>query len=696
MTDDESPLGRPMRWGQLTLVANDPGRFDLAFWLDYFRRTHVEGVCLSAGGCVAYYPTQVPLHHRSPWLGETDPFGDLVAGCREMGMVVVARTDPHACHQDAFEAHPDWVAVDAEGNPRRHWSHPDDYWVTCALGPYNFEFMTRVTGEIVARYGVDGIFSNRWSGHGVCYCEHCRANFREARDMDLPRPGDPDEAARLAYAEWREQRLFEPWDVWDGEVRRANPRARFIPNTGGGALFGMDMAVVAARSSLLVADRQTRTGMMAPWAAGKNAKEYRAAGGSTAVAGLFSVGLETSHRWTDSVQARAEVRVWMADGVAQGFRPWYCKFSGTLHDERWLGPVQEAFAWHHRNERYLRNEENLARVGLVYSQQTARYYGGDRAYAKVEEPILGAYQALVEARVPFEMVHDRLLDPEHVNAFRLLVLPNVAALSDEQCDQLRAFVKRGGCILATHETSLYDECGRRRDDFGLADLFGVSFGGEAMGPMKNAYLRLNHPHPVLAGLDDAPRIIHGVHRLTVTPRADFAATPLTLIPAYPDLPMEEVYPRDEACTTPELYLRETAGGRVAYFNWDIARTFWEVLAGDHLTLLANTVKWTADEAPPVEVTGPGVLDIAVWRQAESVTVHLVNLTNPMMMKGPYREAIPCPAQRVRVRLPEGTRARGVRLLVAGREPEADCSGGWVEVTVPSVRIHEVVAIDLEA
>ena len=82
----------------------------------------------------------------------------------------------HAIHQDAATAHPEWIAVDAEGNPRRHWSMPD-VWVTCALGPYNFEFMTDVHREIVSRYKVDGIFSNRWAGHGVCYCRALPAQF---------------------------------------------------------------------------------------------------------------------------------------------------------------------------------------------------------------------------------------------------------------------------------------------------------------------------------------------------------------------------------------------------------------------------------------------------------------------------------------------------------------------------------------
>ena len=108
---------KPMRWAQLTLVENDPGRFDPQFWLDYFRRIKADAACLSAGGIVAYYPTEVPLHHRSASLGASDPFGALVAGCRALGMHVIARTDPHAAREEVRAAHPDWIAARPDGQP---------------------------------------------------------------------------------------------------------------------------------------------------------------------------------------------------------------------------------------------------------------------------------------------------------------------------------------------------------------------------------------------------------------------------------------------------------------------------------------------------------------------------------------------------------------------------------------------------
>jgi hypothetical protein len=685
-----------MRWSQLTLTEDDPPKLDLKFWLDYFARIHSDAACLSAGGVVAYYPTRVPLHYRSRWLGDRDPFGDLVKGCRKLGMVVIARTDPHAIHQDAADAHPEWVAVEASGKPRRHWADPE-LWVTCALGPYNFEFMTAVHREIVSLYKVDGIFSNRWSGHGACYCRHCVENFRKASGLELPRTSNPRDPVRRAYIEWRQRRLFELWRLWDAEIRKISPNACFIANSGGGATSSLDMKTIGDLAPILFADRQARRGLMAPWANGKNGKEYRATLGNKPVGGIFSVGVEEPYRWKDSVQTDAEIRIWVADGVAHGLRPWWTKFSGGVRDPRWLRSVENIYVRLKKWEPYLRNKEPVASVGLVYSQQTAWYYGGEQADEKVEGHTLGFYEAMVEARIPFEMVHDRLLDRD-LSRYALLILPNIACLSDEQCAQLRAYAARGGSILATYETSLYNQWGEPRRDFGLGDLFGVRYLGRKEGPMRNAYLRLEHAahpaHPLLRGLEDAPRIIHGVHRLAVEPLRAPGKPLLTLIPSYPDLPMEMVYPRVERTETSELCFSENGDSRIAYFPWDIDRTFWEVMSRDHGLLLRNAIDWATRGQRPVVVEGPGVVDVAMWRQKSSLTVHLVNLTNPMMMKGPFRELIPIGAQRVRIQLPDGAKPRRVQLLAAGVERKIAVAAGWLEVAVPSIEDHEIVAVDL--
>ena len=678
---------RPMRWFQLAFVEDDPGNYNPAFWLDYFRRIHADAACLSAGGCVAFYPTKVPFHYRSKYMGNSDPFGEMVAGCRKLGMNVIARTDPHAAHQDVFDAHPDWIAVDAEGKKRRHWADPS-LWVTCALGPYNFRFMTDVTLEIVRTYKIDGIFSNRWSGSGMCYCESCKYLFHEYCEKDLPRTNNPQDPTRRQYILWREGRLFDLWRLWDTEIKKINPHAAFLANAGGGALSDLDMKTIGDLAPTLFADRQARHGLMPPWANGKNGKEYAATMDNKPIGGIVSVGVEEAYRWKDSVQSGDEIRLWMADGAAHNLRPWITKFNAKPIDKRWLPVVENFYNWHYKNERYLRNTKSLADVAIVYSQQSAAYYGHS-----VEDHALGYYQALVEARIPFDMVHDLLLDEDHLARYRTLILPNIAALSERQCKQLTDYVRNGGSLVATHETSLYDEWGARRKDFGLAELFGAAYQGKVDKELHNSYLNIEKPHPLTKGLENATRIINGVNWVHVRATSPLPANPLTFVPSYPDLPMEEVFTLVPHTDTPAVYAREFGKGRVAYFPFDLDRTFWEVLAPDHGLLLKNAVAWAHRGEQPVTVTGKGMLDVSLWQQKGSLTVHMVNLTNPMMMKGPVRELIPSPPQRVTLRLPPGMKA--ARLLVSNTKPVARAVNTTVTFEIPPIELHEVLAIDLE-
>jgi len=692
LSSDDNWFDRPMRWAQLVLVENDPGNFDPDFWLDFFKKVHADAACLSAGGIVAYYPTIVPLHHRSDWLGDSDPFGYLVKGCRDMNMSVIARTDPHAAWENVNRDHPDWIQVEANGEKRRHWSNPK-LWVTCALGPYNFEFMNDVHREIIELYEIDGIFSNRWAGHGICYCKHCQQNFKNFSGKSLPETNDRLDPVYQKWSAWRIVRLKELWLLWDATIRDVKTTSRFIPN-------GFpDKIITGAQSDIFFTDHQARRGMIPPWSNGKRAKELRATMGMKPLGGIFSVGIEEQYRWKDSVQNEAEIRIWVAEGTANNMRPWFVKFSGVLYDKRWLGIIERIYKWHYENEKYLRNTRSMARVAMVYSEQTERNYGGKDWQIHSNWHELGMYHALIEARVPFDMVNDRLLDAHQLENYKLLVLPNVAALSNEQCEQLHQFVNNGGSIVATFETSLYFETGAQRENFGLADLFGVKYDGNVEGPMKNSYLKLKSEsgsgnyHSILKGLEDAYRIINGVWRLNVKPQVDFPS-PITLIPSYPDLPMEHVYPLQPDTDIRELYLRESGKGRVVYIPWDIDRTFWNIFNLDHGILLGNVFKWALNEESTVEVKGEGILDISAWRQENSLTVHLVNFTNPMMMKGPFRELLPVGEQAVTINIPSGSNVRNVKLLVSGEFPQYDLSDGILKLNITKILDHEVIAVDL--
>jgi hypothetical protein len=137
--------------------------------------------------------------------------------------------------------------------------------------------------------------------------------------------------------------------------------------------------------------------------------------------------------------------------------------------------------------------------------------------------------------------------------FAVLILPNLAALTDGQAATVRQFVERGGSLLATGESSLRNEWGEARPDFALGDLFG------AHTPEKQAedgirrkwaretqhtYLRLasgsNSPktslsgaarHPVLKGFEKTNGPFHDLAMVTwqYPPFQIFSASVETLI-----------------------------------------------------------------------------------------------------------------------------------------------------------------------
>ena len=87
---------------------------------------------------------------------------------------------------------------------------------------------------------------------------------------------------------WQQQRLFELWRLWDAEIRKIRPDARVHRQfrrrraQRPGHEDGGGIGAHAVRRP------PSRSGVMAPWANGKNGKEYRATLGSKAIGGIFT------------------------------------------------------------------------------------------------------------------------------------------------------------------------------------------------------------------------------------------------------------------------------------------------------------------------------------------------------------------------------------------------------------------------
>jgi hypothetical protein len=289
----------------------------------------------------------------------------------------------------------------------------------------------------------------------------------------------------------------------------------------------------------------------------------------------------------------------------------------------------------------------------------------------------------------------------------VLVLPNLAAMSDAQCAAVRGFVGAGGGLLATGETSLYDEEGRRRADFALSDVLGAHVTGEHRGsfagpapspwssPEGHTYLRLpagDRPD-ALFGFAETDILPFGGRLEVVRPEAS-ARVALTFVPDSPQSPPENVWMREPRTTIPGLLLLARAGReRVAYLPADLDRCFGRDRIPDHGRLIANLVRWASRRPMPLSVEGPGLLDLHLYRQPGRLVLHVVNLTNPAAFRPYATELYPVGPLRVRVARPKDLAPTRARRLVAGGETACAKESEWLELLLDSVLDHEVVVLE---
>ena len=166
------------------------------------------------------------------------------------------------------------------------------------------------------------------------------------------------------------------------------------------------------------------------------------------------------------------MRLRMMTGLAGGAGAAVALNADPTLDRRAAEIAPPVMAWQHTNAAALAGRSPFGLVGLVWSASSADRYGRAESAVLSDAPYRGMVAALVRNHLPYQTIDAQDLTGD-LSAFSLLILPNVAAMSDAEAAAVRAFVRAGGALIATSETSLYDLSGAPRTDFALADVFGT-------------------------------------------------------------------------------------------------------------------------------------------------------------------------------------------------------------------------------
>ena len=680
------------RVGQTNFTEYDPAVMNVEAWADYWHSAKADLVFVSVTGILAFYPSKVKFHRHGKFLHDRDLFGECITAAKKRGMRVVARMSPDLNWGDALDAHPEWAMRHQDGSVQYSGEEPR-LFKTCMFSTYMDDYVPAIMREVNSLYDVDCFYTNGWPPLGSlpeCSCSVC---------SKLPTAGTP------AYWHVFTDRVLELWQKYDMIAKEKKSDSFFFANSGGNVRGGPNLDRLGQVAAWFQADNQGRTyDDAAIWGCSLQGRVCHAVLDGKVAANVTAAYSTGSPGWRNVSKNPDESRMWLNETLASGMVPYFHFVgaeNGFREDRRWQNVGKDYFSWTAQHEAHFKTRRSIANIGVVFGQSTQLLYPGPasaRSHVYTHETTQGIYDALLQGRFAFDFVHEDRLQPERLAKYRALLLPNVAMLSDRQCQQLREYVRSGGSLMASFETSLYDENLKPRTDFGLADLMGVSKAGDAIGTNGNAYsARIETPnadqtHAILEGFTETNWIAGAQNRV---PLKHVENPLLTVVPGFVRYPPELAYPPDPHTNEPAVVLREFGASRTAWFPGDIERTYWLTGHGDLLRLLHNTIRWVTHDERVIHVDGAGFIEVFCWETSPGYAIHLLNYSNPSAQHGWLRSVSPLGPQKLTMRLPGGIKVKAVELLKAGQSQSFKFQNQLLQFTIPSLKDYEVAAITVE-
>jgi hypothetical protein len=721
--NDRDWLDSTLVWGQVNVNEQDPATFDTGWWSEYWATCGLQGITLNVGGPMAYYPTQVPLHARSPFLGDRDLLGETVHAAKRLGMRVMGRLDPTFTTAAVRRAHPDWCLTAEDGSPHTWDSFVAAFtgrpapatgnepttFLACSASPYFEEFVLAITTEVLERYELDGIWTNGWPfGPGtpttVCRCPHCDAAWERAHpDQARPRLPDPADPAWRAMLTYESARVEDRQQRFREHVHKVRPEAIFVSSGATRPETTVRWGQMSQRSDALGIDAQGRCEFItAParrpplWSVGLQGELSRAVAQGKPVLRFVGTYMSDAPVLRQGARSPIETRLQMAQSLAHGERPKWHTLGGTSHDRRWMPGVREFDTWMSARSDLLTHLTALSDVGVVWSPRSVNLWSWrGQVGPSHRDALVGWYGALMEARIPFEFVHEDFL--RDLERFRVLVLPTGLCLADDAVETIESFAARGGAVVASCGALAEDEWGDARPAGRLLALLGIESTEELIGPLTHSCIEVDDHSPEFQGLGDTDIIGGGEW---IRPFSGLADTEPTVtgswIPEYPVVPTQDIVLPPARHDMP-LFSRTIGPGGAPSLcvATDLDAAYGRHENDDHGRVLINIVRAALGAEPcSVEVRGPGLVDVRPWRKDRRRLVFLVNLDNARTNGSPVRELRPLPPLEVVVRLASDDVAERVSLDRGDSNCSWSQSGRDVTVSLPVVEDFELLVIEL--
>ena len=558
--------------------------------------------------------------------------------------------------------HPEWQEINSPGGkPITVEELKDLHVLGCWNSPYG-EWFIKSQVELVKQLDWDGYNMDGFGCWAQCFCPSCTAAYAADCGHAIPAVRDVNSAEYRHYLKWRLARYTGFVARWTAALKAVKPDFVTAPWTTGPGRWWHWMGAPAAEGT----DAMHRV-LDAPFLEllwdfpadqGSNllpaftCRYYRGLCGDRP-AWILPYLCEQGQFNMQPPRAECDLREMtvLTNGCIPAQGRWQQNADTPLAHLNALVEEREPFTRDARSLKWAAmfvGESSRLLYGLpgartevplgawigsgVDTPDIGKLEPGERRMPAHMESAVGVFRAMMEDHLPLDIVIEPdLEDPETLQQYKVLILPNAACLSDKATATIRAFVKAGGGLVAMHESSICDEFGNRREDFSLADVFGAHHRGtedfSARWPnypkWTELYLGITGPdlHPISDDAVVRSNYRRGSDRLQYIgwmTNVDVAAG-ATKLGRRLSAPVE----------WPFIVLNEPAAGRSVYVAADLGQAYFLAPYQYQRRLISNAVRWAATTPPPVTVAAPLCVQAAFYTQADGrrTVVHLLNEVN---------------------------------------------------------------------
>ncbi len=432
-----------------------------------------------AGNClgICFWPTRIGHMHAG--LHGRDLFGETLRECRASGLRTVGYFNVWS--RFAYDTHPEWRMILPDG--KGTVENGGRFGLCCPNTGFG-KYVDALIGELTAAYRMDGLWVDMigWLSR-LCVCPACRARFRRETGSSIPDRIDWDDPAWTRFVRVRERWLAEFAGQLVQTAKKSAPGisvalqdVTIFPGWGGGGNLAFTQTADYMAGDFYGDAVQASTVCKLFYSLSKHRPvEYMVSRCEDLTRHTAGKSLHTlmAEAYSALANNAAFVLIDAIDPV------------GTL-DRRFYGKARRVFAEVRKYEKYLSSHaEPVADVAIYYSFESmydANMAGTPITGMKYESfpqlRLMNMVRALAEHHIPYTFISRK--DLGRLSCYRTVLLPAVAQMDDGECAAFRRYVIAGGSLYASGETSLYDTDGVRRRDFGLADVFGVSFEGKTL------------------------------------------------------------------------------------------------------------------------------------------------------------------------------------------------------------------------